>query len=214
MDHKDDYDEEHQYPQGYEYLNEMTDEATKQIKELDERIKSIPTESISQIKLRLQYHPFAMGKSVKAFENRDSREGLEEQIKQVETKLMTKIDRFLDASDADPEEARGVKKVAIARIYPGAFKDATKKELERARPMEKDPQYSQDFMLRIRADERKRFRNREVTKSEPTKEKATKPMSMSDKFSAKLSYTKYAENQKDVFDRAPKGKSSIEPGKD
>ena len=211
MAQDDKKDAEYQFPEGYEYMKDMADEAARQSKALDERIKNIPSEDIRQTRHRLQYHPPGMAKAQQAYDKRDNKENLEEQKKQIETDLMKRIDRDLTQNDVDPQTAAQVKSAAIETIHPNPFKDKTKEEMAKIKGMEKDPQHSQDFMRKLLDDQHKKGKEAETVKTES---KQQTEMSMSARFNQTLGYTKYTEKTQQVMEKQPILKTGKEPDKE
>lgn len=210
MNQDENSDEEYKFPEGYEYIKDMAEDAARLSKELDERIKNIPTEDIRQTKHRLQFNAPGMAKAMQAYVKRENKENLEEQKKQIEVDLMKRIDKDLKQNEVDPKTATQIKYAAIEIVHPNPFKGKSKEEMEKARVMEKDPQHSQDFMRKLLYDERKKAKEVEVVQTES---KQQTEISMSARFSQILGYNKYTEKTKEIIQKQPIVKKGIEPGK-
>jgi hypothetical protein len=211
MAQDDKKDAEYRFPEGYEYMKDMADEAARQSKELDERIKNIPSEDIQQTRHRLQFNPPGAARAENAWAKRENREDLEEQKKQIETDLMKRIDRDLTQNEVDAKIAAQVKNATIETIHPNLFKDKTKEEMDKIKDMEKDPQHSQDFMRKLLDDQHKKGKEAETVKTES---KQQTEMSMSARFNQTLGYTKYSEKTQQVMEKQPIIKKGKEPDKE
>jgi len=211
MAQDDKKDTEYQFPEGYEYFKDIADDAARQSKELDERIKNIPTEDIRQTRHRLVFNPPRMAQAEQRWDKRDSKENLEDQKKQIETNLMKRIDRDMKQNDVDLETSGQVRLAAIEVLHPNPFKDKTKEEMDKIKGMDKDPQHSQDFMRKLLSDERKKEREPEKVKTES---KQRTEISMSARFSQTLSYTKYTDPTPPTGPGQPTPKKGKEPDKE
>ncbi|WP_149242245.1 hypothetical protein [Dyadobacter sp. 32] len=214
MAQDDKKDAEYQFPEGYEYMKEMADEAARQSKELDERIKNIPSEDIQQTRHRLQFNPPGAARAENAWAKRENREDLEKQKKQIETDLMKRIDHDMKQNDVDAQTSGQVKQAAVEVLHPNPFKDKSTKELEVARGMDKDPQHSQDFMRKLLSDQKKSEKTQDNLKPEKVEEKQQTEMSMSARFNHTLGYTKYTEKTQQVMEKQPIINKGKEPDKE
>jgi len=201
---KDDYDLEYTFPDGYEYFAQMANEAARQLKEIDERIKHIPVEDIKQASYRLKFNPAGLEKAREALKNRDNRDDLEQQKKQLEADMLKHMDKGIKEWDVDLETTTQIRNAAIETLHPNPFKGQLKEELKISRGMEKDQQHSQDFMRMLLKNQRGQIKdNKSTIEPERNVNKDTSEMSMSTRFIQTLAFSKTLKTMQSGPDKKP-----------
>lgn len=134
------------FPEGYEHFAGLARFAAMQLRELDDRIKAIPTEDIKTTLAKYELHPKLSAKSIDQWRNRDNRNSLEAQRENIETELNKRIDRDIETWEIDIDTARQIKLATIDTLHPSQFSDMSGEQLIKHKAAVKDEHNSQSYM--------------------------------------------------------------------
>jgi hypothetical protein len=198
---KTNFDKPEPYPDGYEEVQEIVNNAQERVRQLDEEIRNPPKDKGPQPNL----HPPGAVPNAKSQISEDERKtAIEKQKVQIKEEAWKNIENA--TKDGDKESDKKARDISREKLFPNEYKKLDGKEIEDAFPKERDMEASQNFadaQLKDKGDSKASKVDTVPSTQNVNMGGENKPSSMSMRFSQSLGYSKIND---DIGSR--KGKSA------